>query len=179
MRGLAGQEGSRVQSCSRSAALTLPSLSSFSLPRPPSPPSLRLLPPLRTCFQSFTGKSSLTVQFVDSHFVDSYYPTIENTFQKVVKYKGQDFHLDIIDTAGQVRRLPTLIMSSNLANPLARIAGRVLHPLLAPCRRPPRLGPRLLGLVQVELRHVHHHPREDSQLHGQRERPHGARRQQE
>ncbi|SGY22543.1 BQ5605_C019g08814 [Microbotryum silenes-dioicae] len=47
------------------------------------------------------GKSSLTVQFVDSHFVDSYYPTIENTFQKVVKYKGQDFNLDIIDTAGQ------------------------------------------------------------------------------
>ncbi|GAA5857977.1 hypothetical protein JCM1840_000990 [Sporobolomyces johnsonii] len=47
------------------------------------------------------GKSSLTVQFVDSHFVDSYYPTIENTFQKIVKYKGQEFALDIIDTAGQ------------------------------------------------------------------------------
>lgn len=49
-----------------------------------------------------SGKSSLTVQFVDQHFVDSYYPTIENTFQKVVKYKGQEFNLDIIDTAGQV-----------------------------------------------------------------------------
>ncbi|GAA6034015.1 hypothetical protein JCM8097_000650 [Rhodosporidiobolus ruineniae] len=47
------------------------------------------------------GKSSLTVQFVDSHFVDSYYPTIENTFQKIVKYKGQDYSLDIVDTAGQ------------------------------------------------------------------------------
>ncbi|BGP40262.1 GTP-binding protein [Rhodotorula kratochvilovae] len=47
------------------------------------------------------GKSSLTVQFVDQHFVDSYYPTIENTFTKPVKYKGQDFQLDIIDTAGQ------------------------------------------------------------------------------
>ncbi|TNY19704.1 P-loop containing nucleoside triphosphate hydrolase protein [Rhodotorula diobovata] len=47
------------------------------------------------------GKSSLTVQFVDQHFVDSYYPTIENTFTKMVKYKGQDFQLDIIDTAGQ------------------------------------------------------------------------------
>ncbi|GAA5943782.1 hypothetical protein JCM10213_007716 [Rhodosporidiobolus nylandii] len=47
------------------------------------------------------GKSSLTVQFVDSHFVDSYYPTIENTFQKIVKYKGQEYALDIIDTAGQ------------------------------------------------------------------------------
>ncbi|GAA5893835.1 putative GTPase RHB1 [Sporobolomyces salmoneus] len=47
------------------------------------------------------GKSSLSVQFVDSHFVDSYYPTIENTFSKIVRYKGQDFGLDIVDTAGQ------------------------------------------------------------------------------
>ncbi|GAA5864499.1 hypothetical protein JCM8547_005562 [Rhodosporidiobolus lusitaniae] len=47
------------------------------------------------------GKSSLTVQFVDSHFVESYYPTIENTFQKIVKYKGQEYSLDIVDTAGQ------------------------------------------------------------------------------
>lgn len=47
------------------------------------------------------GKSSLSVQFVDSHFVDSYYPTIENTFSKIVRYKGQEFGLDIVDTAGQ------------------------------------------------------------------------------
>lgn len=51
------------------------------------------------------GKSSLTVQFVDGAFVDSYYPTIEGTFQKTVKYKGQEFQLDIIDTAGQVTRI--------------------------------------------------------------------------
>ena len=49
------------------------------------------------------GKSSLTVQFVENHFVDSYYPTIENTFTKVIKYKGQDFVTEIIDTAGHVR----------------------------------------------------------------------------
>ncbi|KAH8683096.1 hypothetical protein BGZ60DRAFT_467454 [Tricladium varicosporioides] len=47
------------------------------------------------------GKSSLTVQFVDCHFVESYYPTIENTFSKVIKYKGQEFATEIIDTAGQ------------------------------------------------------------------------------
>lgn len=47
------------------------------------------------------GKSSLAVQFVDSHFVDSYYPTIENTFNKKIKIRGQDFSLDIHDTAGQ------------------------------------------------------------------------------
>jgi hypothetical protein len=48
------------------------------------------------------GKSSLTVQFVDGHFVDSYYPTIENTFSKMIRYKNQDFATEIIDTAGQV-----------------------------------------------------------------------------
>lgn len=49
------------------------------------------------------GKSSLTVQFVDGHFVESYYPTIENTFSKVIRYKNQDYATEIIDTAGQVR----------------------------------------------------------------------------
>jgi len=44
----------------------------------------------------------LTVQFVDGHFVDSYYPTIENTFSKMIKYKNQEFATEIIDTAGQV-----------------------------------------------------------------------------
>jgi Ras family protein len=53
----------------------------------------------------YSGKSSLTVQFVDGHFVESYYPTIENTFSKIIRYKGQDFATEIIDTAGQVSRL--------------------------------------------------------------------------
>ncbi|KAH8768005.1 hypothetical protein BGZ57DRAFT_943068 [Hyaloscypha finlandica] len=39
--------------------------------------------------------------FVDGHFVESYYPTIENTFSKVIKYKGQEYATEIIDTAGQ------------------------------------------------------------------------------
>lgn len=49
----------------------------------------------------FAGKSSLAVRFVDGHFVDSYYPTIENTFSKTIRYKGQDFATEIVDTAGQ------------------------------------------------------------------------------
>jgi small GTP-binding protein len=64
------------------------------------------------------GKSSLTVRFVDGHFVESYYPTIENTFSKVIKYKGQEYATEIIDTAGQVRyqmplrsRVPLLMES--------------------------------------------------------------------
>ncbi|KAL2266527.1 hypothetical protein VTJ83DRAFT_5879 [Remersonia thermophila] len=47
------------------------------------------------------GKSSLAVQYVDGHFVESYYPTIENTFSKEIRYKGQDFATEIVDTAGQ------------------------------------------------------------------------------
>uniref|UniRef100_A0A7N6B072 GTP-binding protein Rheb n=1 Tax=Anabas testudineus TaxID=64144 RepID=A0A7N6B072_ANATE len=47
------------------------------------------------------GKSSLTIQFVEGQFVDSYDPTIENTFNKMVSVNGQDFNLQLVDTAGQ------------------------------------------------------------------------------
>lgn len=49
------------------------------------------------------GKSSLTVQYCEHHFVESYYPTIENTFSHEIDYKGQKYATEIIDTAGQVR----------------------------------------------------------------------------
>lgn len=48
------------------------------------------------------GKSSLTVQFVEGHFIESYYPTIENTFRKTIKLKGFEYECEILDTAGQV-----------------------------------------------------------------------------
>ncbi|KAF9476907.1 hypothetical protein BDN70DRAFT_881830 [Pholiota conissans] len=47
------------------------------------------------------GKSSLVKQFIENHFVDSYYPTIESTFAKSVVYKGVEYDCHIIDTAGQ------------------------------------------------------------------------------
>ncbi|KCV68055.1 Ras like enriched [Fonticula alba] len=57
------------------------------------------------------GKSSLTIRFVDNHFVDSYYPTIESTYTKTVQRpvrharRGapteESFTLEITDTAGQ------------------------------------------------------------------------------
>ncbi|KAK7083002.1 hypothetical protein SK128_005781 [Halocaridina rubra] len=47
------------------------------------------------------GKSSLCIQFVDGHFVDSYDPTIENTFTKKIKVRGQEYGLELVDTAGQ------------------------------------------------------------------------------
>jgi GTPase SAR1 family protein len=67
----------------------------------------------------FPGKSSLAVQFVENRFVDSYYPTIENTFSKTVRYKGQDYLTEIVDTAGQVRisvALFTTPLESNKAH---------------------------------------------------------------
>jgi len=79
------------------------------------------------------GKSSLTVQFVDGHFVESYYPTIENTFSKVIKYKGQEYATEIIDTAGQVCHPSILICSLSCSS-----------------RVPPS---------HLLLHHHHHHPR--------------------
>ncbi|XP_022087111.1 GTP-binding protein Rheb-like [Acanthaster planci] len=47
------------------------------------------------------GKSSLTIQFVENQFVDAYDPTIENTFEKMIKLGNQEYKLKIVDTAGQ------------------------------------------------------------------------------
>ncbi|KAF6739255.1 GTP-binding protein Rheb [Oryzias melastigma] len=51
------------------------------------------------CSQS--GKSSLTIQFVEGQFVDSYDPTIENTFTTTMTVNGQEYNLQLVDTAGQ------------------------------------------------------------------------------
>lgn len=40
--------------------------------------------------------------------MDSYYPTIENTFSKDIRYKGQDYATEIVDTAGQVKMMAPL-----------------------------------------------------------------------
>lgn len=49
------------------------------------------------------GKSSLTVRFVEDVFQDTYYPTIENTFSKVIRHprNNHEYALEIYDTAGQ------------------------------------------------------------------------------
>lgn len=46
------------------------------------------------------GKSSLITYFVEGGYVDSYYPTIENSYSKTIKFKGSDYVLGILDTAG-------------------------------------------------------------------------------
>ena len=47
------------------------------------------------------GKSSLAIQFAQGQFVDSYDPTIENTFNKTMKIQGQEYEVLVVDTAGQ------------------------------------------------------------------------------
>jgi hypothetical protein len=41
------------------------------------------------------------IQYVDGHFVDSYLPTIENTFYKRVMFRSEDIDIAIRDTTGQ------------------------------------------------------------------------------
>ena len=47
------------------------------------------------------GKSALTIQLVQSHFVDEYDPTIEDSYRKQVCIDDEVCLLDILDTAGQ------------------------------------------------------------------------------
>lgn len=47
------------------------------------------------------GKSSLSIQFVEGQFVDMYDPTIENTFSKMVRVRGEEYEVSLVDTAGQ------------------------------------------------------------------------------
>ncbi|KAL0611581.1 GTPase RhebL1 [Plecturocebus cupreus] len=48
------------------------------------------------------GKTSLAHQFVEGEFVEGYDPTVENTYSKIVTLGKDEFHLHLVDTAGQV-----------------------------------------------------------------------------
>ncbi|KAJ3250643.1 Ras GTPase [Chytriomyces hyalinus] len=47
------------------------------------------------------GKSALSIQFIQSQFVDEYDPTIEDSYRKQVQVDNEVAILDILDTAGQ------------------------------------------------------------------------------
>ncbi|XP_065072343.1 GTPase HRas [Rhopilema esculentum] len=47
------------------------------------------------------GKSALTIQLIQNHFVDEYDPTIEDSYRKQVVIDAETCLLDILDTAGQ------------------------------------------------------------------------------
>lgn len=47
------------------------------------------------------GKSAITVRFVSNHFVSIYDPTIEDSYRTSKCIDGENFEINIIDTAGQ------------------------------------------------------------------------------
>ncbi|CEP17456.1 hypothetical protein [Parasitella parasitica] len=47
------------------------------------------------------GKSALTIQFIQAHFVDEYDPTIEDSYRKQCAIDSETALLDVLDTAGQ------------------------------------------------------------------------------
>ena len=47
------------------------------------------------------GKSALTIQLVQNHFVAEYDPTIEDSYRRQMLIDGEPCLLDILDTAGQ------------------------------------------------------------------------------
>eukprot|EP00127_Corallochytrium_limacisporum_P000524 Clim_evm26s15 gene=Clim_evmTU26s15 len=47
------------------------------------------------------GKSAMTIQLVQNHFVDEYDPTIEDSYRKQTTVDDETCLLDILDTAGQ------------------------------------------------------------------------------
>ncbi|KAH3765380.1 Ras GTPase [Pelomyxa schiedti] len=47
------------------------------------------------------GKSALTIQYIQNHFIDEYDPTIEDSYRKQVVIDDHTSLLDILDTAGQ------------------------------------------------------------------------------
>jgi len=47
------------------------------------------------------GKSALTIQFIQSHFVTEYDPTIEDSYRKQCIIDDEVALLDVLDTAGQ------------------------------------------------------------------------------
>lgn len=62
--------------------------------------------PNRKTFSAFSvggggvGKSALTIQLIQNHFVDEYDPTIEDSYRKQVTIDDETCLLDILDTAG-------------------------------------------------------------------------------
>ncbi|KAI9836882.1 MAG: Ras GTPase [Sarea resinae] len=47
------------------------------------------------------GKTALTIQLCLNHFVETYDPTIEDSYRKQVQIDGQPCMLEVLDTAGQ------------------------------------------------------------------------------
>lgn len=47
------------------------------------------------------GKSAMTIQFLQNHFVEIYDPTIEDAYRKQIAIDDHSYFIEILDTAGQ------------------------------------------------------------------------------
>jgi GTPase KRas protein len=47
------------------------------------------------------GKTAVTIQFLENHFIESYDPTIEDYYRKQINLDNKSYFVDILDTAGQ------------------------------------------------------------------------------
>lgn len=47
------------------------------------------------------GKSAMTIQFLQNHFVEIYDPTIEDAYRKQIAIDNRSYSIEILDTAGQ------------------------------------------------------------------------------
>ncbi|KAJ5071621.1 ras gtpase-related [Anaeramoeba ignava] len=52
------------------------------------------------------GKSALTIQFLQKQFLETYDPTIEESYRKQMVIDNDSYVLDILDTAGQEEYAP-------------------------------------------------------------------------
>jgi len=56
---------------------------------------------IAVCGSGGVGKSALTIQFIQGHFIEEYDPTIEDSYRKQVVIDNETCLLDVLDTAGQ------------------------------------------------------------------------------
>uniref|UniRef100_A0A670YIE7 RHEB like 1 n=1 Tax=Pseudonaja textilis TaxID=8673 RepID=A0A670YIE7_PSETE len=54
-----------------------------------------------TAFEFHDFLTSLAHQFIDGEFLECYDPTVESTYNKMLMVGKDEFHLQLVDTAGQ------------------------------------------------------------------------------
>ncbi|KAJ8779417.1 hypothetical protein J1605_012620 [Eschrichtius robustus] len=71
------------------------------------------------------GKSALTIQLIQNHFVDEYHPTLEDSHRKQVVIDGEMCLPGILDTSfkGQILRGHPLVQGADRTQDLARSYG--------------------------------------------------------
>ncbi|CAG8501370.1 817_t:CDS:2 [Diversispora eburnea] len=73
------------------------------------------------------GKSALTIQFIQAHFVDEYDPTIEDSYRKQCVIDDEVALLDVLDTAGEGFLLVYSITSRNSFDEISTFHQQILR----------------------------------------------------